>query len=57
MDGWMNLDECVKWHIIWMNMTYNSGDNVLMGNLNFELHLSKLKTNYNHVMSTCIVEN
>jgi hypothetical protein len=51
------MDECVKWHIIWMNMTYTSGDNVLVGNLNFELHLLKLKTNYNHVMSTCIVEN
>jgi hypothetical protein len=38
-------------------MTYNSSGNVLMGNLNFELHLSKLKTNYNHVMSTRVVEN
>jgi hypothetical protein len=38
-------------------MTYNSGDNVLVGNVNFELQFLKLKTNYNHVMSTCVVEN
>jgi hypothetical protein len=31
------------------DMTYNSGVNVLVGNSNFELHLLKLKTSWNHV--------
>jgi hypothetical protein len=44
-----NGDIFFVYFTMFLPMTYNNGSNMLVGNSNFELHLLKLKTNWNHV--------